>query len=68
MEMKRGGQFTRERDQAGMAGMRAGLNDGGVLIVINFVGDSERKISICKSSKIAGLKSLCKENQQMKMH
>lgn len=42
--MKRGGQFTREKDQAGM---KAGLNDGGVLIGINFVGESEGKISVC---------------------
>lgn len=59
-EMKRGGKFTREKDQAGM---RTGLNNGGVLININFVGESEGKISVCESSKVVGLKSLCKENQ-----
>ena len=51
--MKRGGQLSREKDKAGM---RAGLNDGGVLVVTNFVDESEGKVNVCESRQRVGLK------------
>lgn len=53
VEMKRGGQLSREKDKAGM---RAGLNDGGVLVVTNFVDESEGKVNVCESRQRVGLK------------